>query len=99
MLPQCSLLTPYWLGLCVLHTTYRQTRLYETLFRTVIILSKHHHQMYMENKILLTPYVYYLIYTHTLSLSGSLMLLICIWCLHMYIHISICIYIHIHIYI
>jgi hypothetical protein len=34
---------PYWLGLFVLRRTCRQNRLYETLFHTVIILSKHHH--------------------------------------------------------
>jgi hypothetical protein len=39
----CSLLMPYWLGLCVLRRTRRQNRLYETLFHTVIIPSKHHH--------------------------------------------------------
>jgi hypothetical protein len=39
----CSLLMPYLLGLCLLRRTCRQTRLYETLFHTVIILSKHHH--------------------------------------------------------
>jgi hypothetical protein len=45
----CSLLMPNWLGLCVLRRTCRQNRLYETLFHTVIILSKyhhHHHHMY-----------------------------------------------------
>jgi hypothetical protein len=39
----CPLLMPYWLSLCVLRRTCRQNRLYETLFHTVIILSKHHH--------------------------------------------------------
>jgi hypothetical protein len=39
----CSLLMPYWLGSCVLCRTCRQNRLFETLFHTVIILSKHHH--------------------------------------------------------
>jgi hypothetical protein len=39
----CSILMPYWLGLCVLRRTCRQNRLYETLFHTVIILSKHHY--------------------------------------------------------
>jgi hypothetical protein len=34
---------PYWLSLCVSRRTCRQNRLYETLFPTVIILSKHHH--------------------------------------------------------
>jgi hypothetical protein len=39
---------PYWLSLCVLRRTCRQNRLYETLFHTVIILSKHHHhQVYI----------------------------------------------------
>jgi hypothetical protein len=36
----CSLLIPYWMGLCVLRRTCRQD--YETLFH-VVILSKHHH--------------------------------------------------------
>jgi hypothetical protein len=36
-------LMPHWLGLCVLRMTYRQNRLHETFFHTVIILSKHHH--------------------------------------------------------
>jgi hypothetical protein len=39
-----SLLMPYWLDLYVLRRIYRQNRLYETPFHTVIILSKHHHQ-------------------------------------------------------
>jgi hypothetical protein len=38
---------PYWLGLCVLRMTCRQNGLYETLFHTVIILSKHHHHHYI----------------------------------------------------
>jgi hypothetical protein len=36
----CSLLMPYWTGLCVLRRTCRQD--YETFFY-VVILSKHHH--------------------------------------------------------
>jgi hypothetical protein len=44
----CSLLMPYWLGLCVLRRKCRQNRLYETLFHTVIILSKHHHHHQVE---------------------------------------------------
>jgi hypothetical protein len=41
------LLMPHWLGLCVLRMTWRQNRLHETFFHTVIILSKHylHHHM------------------------------------------------------
>jgi hypothetical protein len=38
----CSLLMPYWLGLCVLRRTCRQSSLYETLFHCNT-LSKHHH--------------------------------------------------------
>jgi hypothetical protein len=34
---------PYRLGICVLSRTCGQNRLYETLFHTLIILSKHHH--------------------------------------------------------
>jgi hypothetical protein len=33
---------PYWLGLCVLRRTWRQSSLYETLFHCNT-LSKHHH--------------------------------------------------------
>jgi hypothetical protein len=44
----CSLLMPYWLSLCIVRRIYRQNRLYENLFHTVIILSKyhHHHQVF-----------------------------------------------------
>jgi hypothetical protein len=38
-----SLLVPYWLSLCVLHRSCKQNRLYDTLFHSVIIQSKHHH--------------------------------------------------------
>jgi hypothetical protein len=34
---------PYWLGLFVSRRSYRHDRLYETIFHTVIILSKYHH--------------------------------------------------------
>jgi hypothetical protein len=47
----CSLLMPYWLSLCVLLRTCRQNRLYETLFHTIIILSKHHHHHHIYSHI------------------------------------------------
>jgi hypothetical protein len=61
----CSLLMPYWLGLYVLRRTCRQNRLYETLFHTVIILSKHHHHTYMYIPIFQLYYsCWILMYTH-----------------------------------
>jgi hypothetical protein len=38
----CSLLKPYYLGLCVSRRTYRQD--HETLFYFVILIKYHHHK-------------------------------------------------------
>jgi hypothetical protein len=51
----CLLLIPNWLSLCVLRRTCRQNRLYETLFHTVIILSKHHQHHHLERPQKLRP--------------------------------------------
>jgi hypothetical protein len=39
------LLMPYWLGLCVLRRTCRQSSLYETLFHCNTLSKHHHHQV------------------------------------------------------
>jgi hypothetical protein len=45
-----SITYAFWLGLCVLHRTYRQD--YETLFHVVILSKHHHHQFGGEGRIL-----------------------------------------------
>jgi hypothetical protein len=70
---------PYWLGLCVLRWTCRQNRLYETLFQTVIILSKHHHHRHVYISLYESKDIYF-----------SLQV-----CMYVYIYIYIYIYMYI----
>jgi hypothetical protein len=94
----CSLLMPHRLGLCVLRRVYRQD--YENLFR-VVILSKHHHNIYKSlggdaaildgTDIYIYIYIYIFIYIY-IYIYIYVNIHIC-----MYIHL--CMYIYIHIYI
>jgi hypothetical protein len=100
----CSLLMPYWLSLCVWCRIFRQNRLYETVFPTVIILSKDHlhHSLWCDSGynymyINIYMYIYMNLYIHV-SLHIHIYIYIYIY-MYLFIYIYIYLYIYIYIYI